>query len=90
MRDNFRAFPFLLLLSAVSLDQVSVFHFAELLEATLVPGHGSILFFSCLCLLFGNQKDNGVLIRFFKDIPHFLQAVFVLPCHKSYGEISRQ
>lgn len=86
----FRAFPFLLLLSAVSLDPVSVFPFAELLEATLVPGHGSILSSSCLCPLFGNQKDNGVLIRFFKDIPHFLEAVFVLPCRRSYWEISSQ
>lgn len=62
---------FLLLLSATALAQASVFHSTELLSATLVPRHGMISF-SCLCPLFGDEKDNGVLKRFLKDTPSFL------------------
>lgn len=47
-------------------------------------------FFSCLSPLFGVEKHNGVLKRYLKDIPSFLQVVFVLPCPRSYPEISKQ
>lgn len=83
----------IILLSALSLDQVSVFHCGELLEDV-----GSwtwvAFFFPCFCPLFGNQKDNGLLNRLSKGTPpptykHTSSNLYLCwVCPSSHWEIS--